>query len=341
MRKTLLLAAVAAVAMTGAAQAQSRQQIQIAGSSTVLPFANIVAERFGQTTEFPTPIVESGGSSGGLRLFCQGIGEQTIDIANSSRLINDKDIAACNASGVTDIREIRIGYDGIVFASDVDSGDFELKPVDLYQALAEQIMIDGKMQANPYTNWSQIDGDLPDQEIQLYIPGENHGTREVFEEKVLEVGCEAYAEENGVDFAQIEDSCMTVRKDGRSVDIAGDYNETLARIEATPTAVGVFGLSFYDQNRDKIKVATVNGVEPSLETIGSGEYPVSRPLQFYVKGEHVGVIPGLEQYVEFFLSDQMAGQNGRLVEAGLIPMSDQERQTILDNFHNGVSVAQK
>lgn len=341
MRKTLLLAAAATLAMTGAAMAQSRQQIQIAGSSTVLPFANIVAERFGQTTEFPTPVVESGGSSGGLRLFCQGIGERTIDIANASRLINEKDIAACNANGVTDIREIRIGYDGIVFASHADGGDFAFEPVDLYKALAEQIVVDGKLQANPYTSWRQIDADFPDQQIQLYIPGENHGTREVFEEKVLAVGCEAYAEENGIDFAQIKDACLSVRKDGRSVDIAGDYNETLARIEATPTAVGVFGLSFYDQNRDKIKVAAVNGVVPSLETIGAGEYPISRPLQFYVKGEHVGVIPGLDAYVEFFLSDQIAGQNGRLVEAGLIPMSDQERRQILDNFHNGVTVAQK
>ncbi|HET8728646.1 MAG TPA: substrate-binding domain-containing protein [Alphaproteobacteria bacterium] len=340
MKKTLLLGAVATVAFAGAANAQSRDQIQIAGSSTVLPFANIVAEQFGQVTEFATPIVESGGSSGGLRLFCQGIGEQTIDIANSSRLINEKDIAACEAGGVTDIREIRIGYDGIVFASSVDGESFAFEPVDLYMALAAQIPVDGELQANPYTHWNDIDESFPDQEIMLFIPGENHGTREVFEEKVLAVGCEAYAEENGIDFAAIEESCIPVRKDGRSVDIAGDYTETLARIEATPTAVGVFGLSFYDQNRDRIQVATVNGIVPSLETIGSGEYPVSRPLQFYVKGEHVGIIPGLEEYVEFFLSDQVAGQQGRLVEAGLIPMSDAERQEVLDNFFNGVTVTQ-
>ncbi len=337
MKKSLLLAGVVMAASAGVAQAQD--PIAIAGSSTVLPFATIVAEQFGQVSGFRTPIVESGGSSGGLKLFCEGIGEDTIDIANASRPIRPSEIAACNEAGVMDIREIRIGYDGIVFATAASGPDFAVEARDIYLALAERVPVDGALQANPYSRWSQIRTDLPDQEIRLYIPGENHGTREVFEERVLAAGCAAFAEEVGVDLETIEDSCIIVRKDGRSVDIAGDYTETLARIEATPTAMGVFGLSFYEQNRDKIKVATVDGIEPTLETIASGAYPVSRPLQFYVKGEHIGVVPGLETYVEFFLSDQMAGPFGRLADAGLIPMPDEERAQVLEAFRSGVTVA--
>jgi phosphate transport system substrate-binding protein len=336
MTKSLILAAVALGAMAGAAQA--RDQLSIAGSSTVLPFATIVAEQFGQTSGFPTPIVESGGTGGGLKQFCESVAEDSIDIANASRLIKDSEVQACNAAGVMDIRPVRIGYDGIVFASSVNGGDFVLTPEFIYEALAETLTIDGTATANPYKNWKDIDASLPDQPILLFIPGENHGTREVFEEKVLHAGCEAYATAHSLDVAAIGDACVQVRKDGLSVDIAGDYTETLARIEATPTAVGVFGLSFYEQNLDKIKVATVNGITPTQETIASGEYPVSRPLQFYVKGEHIGVVPGIEEYVEFFLSDAIAGQNGRLVDAGLIPMPDAERAQVLEDFKNGVTV---
>ncbi len=341
MVKKIALATVATVAMVGVAQA--RDQIQIAGSSTVLPFASIVAEEFGNTfADFPTPVVGSGGSSGGLRQFCEGVGENTLDIANASRAIRGGEVEACGGAGVEQIHEIRIGYDGIVFASDADGAAFEFTPIDLYLALAEQVPVDGAMAENPYTNWSEIRSELPDQEIQLFIPGENHGTREVFEEKVLEVGCEEYegfatVEALGEDAA--EEACLAIRKDGRSVDIAGDYTETLARIEANPEGIGVFGLSFYENNRDVIQVATMSDVEPSLETIATGEYPVSRPLFFYVKGEHRGVIPGLDEYVQFFLSDQVTGADGILVERGLIPMPDAERTAVLDAYMNGETVS--
>lgn len=316
------------------AEAQSRDTIQIAGSSTVLPFASIVAEEFGALfPEFNSPVVGSGGSGGGLRQFCEGVGEGTIDIANASRPIKESEIEACAANGVTDIREIQFGYDGIVFAVNIDRGDFALEPKHVFLAIAAQVPVDGELVDNPYRNWNEIDGSLPDQPIALAIPGANHGTREVFEERVTGPGCEA------LDLAAApEGYCSAFRQDV-VVEIAGDYTETLARLQSDPNTIGVFGLSFYDQNRDRLKVATISGVEPSLETIASGEYSVSRPLFFYVKGEHIGVVPGIEQYVEFFLSDQMAGAGGLLEDAGLIPASSEERAAVLEAFFAGETVS--
>ncbi|RUT31334.1 phosphonate ABC transporter substrate-binding protein [Arsenicitalea aurantiaca] len=327
------IALTIALAATGA-QAQSRDTIQIAGSSTVLPFASIVAEEFGAAfPEYNTPVVGSGGSGGGLRQFCEGVGEGTIDIANSSRRIRAGEVEACNAAGVNDIREIQIGYDGIVFAVGIDQGDFALEPEHVFRAIAAEVPVDGAMVANPYTNWNEIDPSLPDQPIALAIPASNHGTREVFEERVTHAGCEAAGLPEGTD----EAACSTFRQDV-VVEIAGDYTETLARLQSNPATVGVFGLSFYDQNRDTLKVATVSGVEPSLETIASGEYPVSRPLYFYVKGEHIGVIPGLEDYVAFFLSDQMAGMGGALEAAGMIPAPAEETAAVLAAFEGGEAI---
>ncbi|GHA31564.1 phosphonate ABC transporter substrate-binding protein [Devosia pacifica] len=336
--KFALVTSVAALTIaalgTTAAVAQSRDTIQIAGSSTVLPFASIVAEEFGAAyPEFNTPVVGSGGSSGGLRQFCEGVGENTIDIANASRKMRAGEVEACAEAGVEDIREIVIGYDGIVFAVGADQGDFALEPIHVYKALAAQVPQDGEMVDNPYTNWSEIDSSLPDQDIALAIPASNHGTREVFEENVVLPGCEA-AELPEMNEDEMEAACLNFRQDVVT-EIAGDYTETLARLEANPSTMGVFGLSFYDQNRDTLKVATVSGVEPTMDSIAAGDYPVSRPLQFYVKGAHIGVIPGLEEYVQFFLSDQIAGAGGRLEEAGLIPASEEFRSTEVSDFMDG------
>ena len=324
-------AALAVVAAFGAtaAQAQSRDTIQIAGSSTVLPFASIVAEEFGAAfPEFNTPVVGSGGSSGGLRQFCEGVGDNTIDIANSSRKIRAAEVEACHAAGVEDIREVVIGFDGIVFAVNADREDFALEPEHVFLAQAAQVLVDGEMVDNPYTTWAEIDSSLPDQAIALAIPASNHGTREVFEERVVLPGCEAAGIED-------EDACLAIRQDV-VVEIAGDYTETLARLQSNPDTIGVFGLSFYEQNTDTLKVATVSGVAPSSETILSGEYPVSRPLQFYVKGAHVDVVPGITEFVEFFLSDAMAGAGGRLEEAGLIPLEADARTQIVADFNEAV-----
>ncbi|MBD0414283.1 substrate-binding domain-containing protein [Oryzicola mucosus] len=338
MKKALLTASAIAFALAASAgYASARDTIQIAGSSTVLPFASIVAEEFGNAfPDFKAPVVGSGGTGGGLKQFCEGVGENTIDIANASRSIKKEEIATCNANGVNKILEVQFGFDGIVFATSANQGDFALQPIHVFKAVAAQVPVDGKLVANPYKRWSEIDPSLPDQEINVAIPGSNHGTREVFQEKVIAPGCKA-AGFPEMEKEAMEKICTTFRQDV-VVEIAGDYTETLARLQANPATVGVFGLSFYDQNKDSLKVATVAGVTPSLETVASGEYPVSRPLFFYVKGEHVGTIPGLAEYTEFFLSDQMAGQGGTLEGAGLIPSPDATRAEVLEAFKAGKAV---
>jgi phosphate transport system substrate-binding protein len=338
-------AAVGLAAFAGAASA--RDQVKVAGSSTVLPYANIVAEQFGKTfSNFKTPIIESGGSGAGIKQFCAGVGEDKIDVANSSRKIKPAEQEECAKAGVTDIVEVKFGYDGIVFAVDAGAGEWKLEPKDVYLALAAEIPKDGALVANPNKTWKEVNPSLPDSPIAAFIPGEKHGTREVFEEKVLLAGAKA----TGGDKLQLakaegkdeeakkkasEKAAVKIRKDGAAVDIDGDYTETLARIQSNKQGVGVFGLSFYENNKDKLKVATVNGVEPSVETVASGKYPVSRPLFFYVKKAHLGVIPGLKEYAEFFVSDKIIGADGPLVEYGLVPLPDAERKEVQELVKSG------
>ncbi|UWQ26523.1 substrate-binding domain-containing protein [Leisingera aquaemixtae] len=319
-----LTASALAISAVSATAAAARDQVQVAGSSTVLPYASIVAEAFGENFDFPTPVVESGGSSAGLKRFCEGVGENTIDVANASRKIKDKEIATCAENGVTDIIEVRIGYDGIVFASDSSADTFEFTPSDWFLALSDKILVDGELADNPNTTWADVNPDFPAVDIQAFVPGTKHGTREVFEDKVILAGCEetgafeAFKEANGGDKKAAEKACIALRTDGKSVDIDGDYTETLARIESNKDGIGVFGLAFYENNTDKLQVATMSGVVPSTESIASGEYPVSRPLFFYVKKAHIGVIPGLKEYAEFFVADEVAGEDGPLAEYGLV-----------------------
>ncbi|MDJ0993973.1 MAG: substrate-binding domain-containing protein [Dinoroseobacter sp.] len=333
-----LAASAAALAVVSASAASARDQVQVAGSSTVLPYASIVAEAFGENFDFPTPVVESGGSSAGLKRFCEGVGENTIDIANASRAIREKEIAACAEAGVTDIIEVRIGYDGIVFASDINGNSFEFTPVDWYKALAAEHFIDGELVANEFTTWDQVNPAFAAQNIQAFVPGTKHGTREVFEEKVILQGCEdggffQAMLDAGVDEDTAEEKCMALRTDGRSVDIDGDYTETLARIDADKDGIGVFGLAFYENNTDKLQVATMNGVVPTTEAISTGEYPVSRPLYFYIKKAHIGVIPGLQEFAEFFVADEIAGPDGPLAAYGLV--SDPELSSTQDMVASG------
>ncbi|WP_417248806.1 substrate-binding domain-containing protein [Celeribacter sp.] len=319
-----LTASAIAIAAVSASAASARDQVQIAGSSTVLPYASIVAEAFGENFDFPTPVVESGGSSAGLKRFCEGVGENTIDIANASRAIREREIVACAEAGVNDIIEVRIGYDGIVFASQLDGPAYNaFTPSDIFNALAPKVVVDGALVDNPFQQWSDFNADLPAEDILAFIPGTKHGTREVFEEKVIAAGCEATGAMDamiagGMSEDDAEDACIAVRTDGKSIDIDGDYTETLASIEANTNAIGVFGLSFYENNTDKLKTATVSGVEATTETIASGEYPVSRPLFFYIKKAHIGVIPGVKEFAEFFVSDEIAGPDGPLAEYGLV-----------------------
>jgi phosphate transport system substrate-binding protein len=319
-----LTASAVAIAAVSATAATARDQVQVAGSSTVLPYASIVAEAFGENFDFPTPVVESGGSSAGLKRFCEGVGENTIDVANASRAIKDKEIAACAENGVTDIIEVRIGYDGIVFASDIAGETFAFTPSDWFLALSDKVLVDGNLVENPNKTWADVNPAFPAQALAAFVPGTKHGTREVFEEKVILAGCEATGAfdaimaENGGDKKAAEKACIALRTDGVSVDIDGDYTETLASIEANKDGIGVFGLAFYENNTDKLQVATMSGVTPSTETIATGEYPVSRPLFFYVKAAHIGVVPGLKEYAEFFVADEIAGPDGPLAEYGLV-----------------------
>jgi phosphate transport system substrate-binding protein len=316
-------ASVAAILALGATTAAARDQVQITGSSTVLPYATIVAEAFGENFDFPAPVVEGGGSGAGRAKLCQGVGPNTVDIANSSSRISQKDLDTCAANGVTEVMEVRIGYDGIVFASDVNGPEFAFTPGDIYNALGEQVLVNGALAPNPHTQWSQFNPNLPAQDILVLSPGTKHGTREVFDIRVILAGCEETGAmkafmDGGMDEDAAEEACLKIRTDGRNVDIDGDYTETLQRLDNDKNAIGVFGLSFYQNNTDKLRVATMGGVVPSTESIASGEYPVSRPLFFYVKNAHLDVIPGLKEYVEFFVSDDMAGPNGPLAAYGLV-----------------------
>jgi phosphate transport system substrate-binding protein len=325
--KLALAGAVASLAFAG--QAAARDQVQITGSSTVLPYATIVAEAFGENTEFATPVVEGGGSGAGRAKMCEGVGPNTVDIANSSSRISQKDLDTCAANGAKDIMEVRIGYDGIVFASDVNGPEFAFTPADIYNAVAANVAVNGAIAPNAFTQWAQFNDKLPAQDILVLSPGTKHGTREVYDTKVITEGCKAsgaydlfLAAATGADdkekASNATKECNKLRTDGRNVDIDGDYTETLARLDTDKNAIGVFGLSFYQNNTDKLRVATMGGVVPSTESIASGEYPVSRPLYFYVKLAHMDVIPGLKEYVEFFVSDDMAGPNGPLAAYGLV-----------------------
>ena len=306
MIKTLTIAGILAIS---ASSVYARDQIQVTGSSTVLPYATIVAEAFGENFDFPSPVVEGGGSGAGRKKLCEGVGENTVDIANSSSKMKDEERAKCDAA-IGEVTEIRIGYDGIVFASNIDQLNIDdLTVAQLYTALHE---------SSTAKLWSDVDPALPAIEILAYIPGTKHGTREVFDVKVMEAGCKAALGVEKLDDDQ-KKACVKVRTDGAAIDIDGDYTETLARLEANKTALGVFGLSFYQNNTDKLEVATVSGIAPSVETISSGDYPISRPLYFYVKNAHIGVIPGLKEYVEFFISDEMAGPDSPLAQYGLVP----------------------
>ena len=311
-KATVIGTAIVAVSATSAV---ARDQVHIAGSSTVLPYASIVAEAFGENFDFPTPIVEGGGSGAGRKRMCEGVGLNTIDIANSSSLMKEEQWATCEAT-VGTVTEVRIGYDGITFSTRLENAGFEdLSPEQIYLALSDK---------SEATTWSDVDASLPELAIKAFIPGTKHGTREVFETKVMLAGCKAigtYDEvmaENGGDKKAAEKECFKVRTDGASVDIDGDYTETLASLDANPEGIGVFGLSFLLNNTDKLYAANINGVAPSTDTIASGAYPVSRPLQFYVKNAHVSQVPGMKEYLEFFVSDEIAGPDGPLAEYGLV-----------------------
>ena len=320
---------ISAALIIAASSAFARDNIQVTGSSTVLPYATIVAEAFGENFDFPSPVVEGGGSGAGRKKLCEGVGENTVDIANSSSKMKEEEWAACETA-VGKVTEVRIGYDGIVFAANLENTGFaNLTPQHIYVALS--VHSDAK-------TWSDVDPTLPNEPIKVFIPGTKHGTREVFETKVMLEGCKAvgsydlFFKQNADDKKLAEAACMEVRTDSVSIDIDGDYTETLSRLDQDKHALGVFGLSFWMNNQDKLYAADINGVTPSVETIASGDYPISRPLYFYLKNAHLNTIPGLREYVEFFVSDEIAGPDGPLAEYGLV--SDPELKATQEMVSN-------
>ena len=309
------VAALVAAGSLAASGAQARDQISIVGSSTVFPFATAVAERFGQTSDFATPVVESTGSGGGLKLFCEGVGEGTPDITNASRRIKNKEIDTCMANGVTPV-EVKVGFDGIVLSNAKSGADLNVSREQIFLALAKNVVVDGAVVPNPYKNWSDIDPSLPAEPIEVLGPPPTSGTRDAFVELVMEEACQ-----EGIE----EDACAEIREDGAFIDAGENDNLIVQKLEANPSAFGIFGFSFLDQNADKIKGANVDGVEPTFDAIADGDYPVSRSLFFYIKKEHVGVIPGIMEYVAEFTNDAAWGDEGYLTEKGLIPLPAEDR----------------
>ena len=328
MKYTMALAAIATLALAG--QAQARDQIRIVGSSTVFPFSTAVAEQFGKAGNFKTPVVESTGTGGGFKLFCAGVGVDDPDISNASRKIKASEIESCAKNGVTSITEVKIGYDGIVLANAKSGPTLNLTVKTVWLALAKQVPVDGKLVDNPYKNWSEIDAALPNEKIEVLGPPPTSGTRDAFVELVMDKGCEEFAEIKALTDAKAKQAaCQSIREDGGYIEAGENDNLIVQKLEANPQAVGIFGFSFLDQNADKIKGNAMDGVAPSFEAIADGSYEVSRPLFFYVKNAHVGVIPGIKEYVAEFISDKAAGDEGYLADKGLIPLPTGEREQVM------------
>ena len=328
MKLTLAIAALATLAF--AAPATARDQIRIVGSSTVFPFAAAVAERFGKTTAFKTPVIESTGTGGGFKLFCAGVGEGHPDISNASRAIKDSEAKTCAENGVTEITEVKIGYDGIVIANSKDAPNFDLTVAQLWQALAKTVPVNGRLTANPYKMWSDIDPSLPAATIEVFGPPPTSGTRDAFVELVLDKGCAAFAEVEALGQDAEKATCQTVREDGAFIEAGENDNLIVQKLEANSRSLGVFGFSFLDQNADKLRGSAIGGVTPTFEAIADGSYPVSRPLFIYVKNAHVGAVPGIADYVAEFVSDRAAGEDGYLADKGLIPLPEAERKEVME-----------
>ena len=331
-KAVFVVVAMALAASVGTANAASaRDYISIVGSSTVYPFATVVAENFGKTTDFKTPKIESTGSGGGFKLFCAGVGVEHPDITNASRRIKKSEFEKCQANGVTDIVEVKIGYDGIVVANSKKAEAFKLTRKDLFLALAKEVpAADGseKLVPNPYKTWKEVNGDLPDIKIEVLGPPPTSGTRDAFVELAMEAGAKKFdwlAAMRKADKKKFKAVAHTIREDGAYIEAGENDNLIVQKLEANPDALGIFGFSFLDQNMDKIQGSFIDGVQPEFDAIASGDYPVSRPLFFYVKKAHVGVIPGINEYLAEFTSEKAWGEDGYLAEKGMIPMPDEER----------------
>lgn len=335
-RFTVAVAVVASL-LSGAAQAQSaRDYVSVVGSSTVFPFSTVVAEQFGRSNG-KTPTVEATGSGGGFKLFCSGVGIQFPDITNSSRRIKASEVESCAKAGVTEIVEVKIGYDGIVLANSSKADAYELTTRDIYMALAKKLpesTDSEKLIDNPYELWSDIRAGLPATAIEVLGPPPTSGTRDAFVELAMESGCKQFPAIKALKSSNkdlYKAVCHSIREDGAFIELGENDNLIVSKLNANPKALGIFGFSFLDQNGDKVQGSAIDGVEPSFEAIADGSYPVSRPLYFYVKKAHVGVIPGIEGFLKEFTSERAWGDEGYLSDRGLIPLPPIERREVMRN----------
>jgi phosphate transport system substrate-binding protein len=330
MKASIVGAAAALAFATAPATAIARDTISIVGSSTVYPFATTVAERFGRGGN-PTPKIESTGSGGGLKLFCQGVGTDTPDITNASRRMKKSEFEQCQSNGIKDITEVVVGYDGIVVANSAKAQHIDLTLRDIFLALAKEVPDPKggeKLVPNPYKTWKEVNPSLPDTKIEVLGPPPTSGTRDAFNELAIEGGCKTFdwlAAIKKQDKSKYKAICRSIREDGAYVEAGENDNLIVQKLVSNPSALGVFGYSFLDQNRGKVQGAKINGVAPAMEVIASGEYPVSRSLYFYVKKAHVGVVPGIEGYIKEFTSERAWGPEGYLVDKGMIPLPDDKR----------------
>jgi phosphate transport system substrate-binding protein len=317
--------------LVGASSASARDRIQIVGSSTVFPFSTAVAEQFGKTSDFKTPVVESTGSGGGLKLFCAGVGLEHPDITNASRRIKTSEVKDCAKNGVKEIVEVKIGFDGIVLANSKEAQRYSLTKEQIFRALAKDVPINGKLVPNPYTKWSDIDPSLPAEKIEVLGPPPTSGTRDAFAELAMEGGAKQIpmlAALRDKDKSAFTAVAHGIREDGAYVEAGENDNLIVQKLEANPKALGVFGFSFLDQNGDRIQGSIIEGVTPTFDNIADGQYGISRSLYFYVKKAHVGTVPGIEEYIAEFTSKRASGEDGYLAEKGLIPLPDKERARV-------------
>ncbi|MEE3045386.1 MAG: substrate-binding domain-containing protein [Pseudomonadota bacterium] len=327
---TAMAASIALVSVVSAAQA--RDQVRIVGSSTIFPLTTKVAEHFARTTGAPAPVVESTGSGGGFKLFCGGVGEQYPDIVDASRPISGSETAICAANSVRKISEIKIGYDGIVLLGSREAPTMSLTARQLYLALARTIPVNGASVPNPNVKWSDVDPSLPDLKIRVYGPPPTSGTRDLMGQLLLDKGCSTFA-----DIASLESSdpdsfrllCRTIREDGAYIEAGENDRLVISKLEKDPTSYGVMGFNNLERNREKLRGITINGIEPDYETILDGSYPGSRALYLYVKDDHEQLVRSLGAFVSTYVSEAVIGEDGLLVENGLVPLTEEERQETL------------
>ena len=341
--KTIIAGAASLLLITGISTtsfASSRDYISVVGSSTVYPFATVVAEKFGKSSRFKTPKIESTGSGGGMKLFCSGIGVQHPDITNSSRRIKKSEFEKCQDNGVKDIVEVKIGYDGIVLANSKKSPIMKISTKDIFLALAKEVPNpngEKSLIPNPYKTWKDVNPSLPDVKIEVLGPPPTSGTRDAFVELAMEGGAQkidwiiALKKQDKKEYKRI---CHTIREDGAYIEAGENDNLIIQKLEANSNAFGIFGFSFLDQNVDKIQGSLIDGSQPTFDAIADGNYAVSRPLYFYVKKDHVSVIPGINEFLSEFSSEKAWGEDGYLSDKGLIPMPDDERKSFSEDVKN-------